>query len=156
MKKNLTSILIGIAIVVLMLIPVFIDKGVGYIEPTKASEYLSVVDSDKTIMAVIGRDSCPACSQYKPIYNDVGLEYDLDIYYINTDLMPEAELSEILHSDLVIPAKCHSSEEEVPLYELEAVPLTIFTKDGEIIDCISGVAQKDYLIDTFKTLEMID
>ncbi len=156
MKKNMWNIIIGLVIIALMMIPVFIgNKKEGFIEPKAAAEYLNAVEKDKKVMSVIGRDSCPACTSYKPIYSAVGSEYDIDIYYINIDILNEEELSKILHSDLTIPGKCHSSEEDVPLADLESVPLTLFTENGKVIDCEVGVVQRGSLIEKFTSLEMI-
>ena len=54
-----------------------------------------------------------------------------------------------------IPKACNDSGKAVALSELNAVPLTIFTKNGKVIDCISGVESKEGLTAKLKDVGMI-
>lgn len=117
--------------------------------------YKKIVDGKKVAMAVLGRDTCPACNYYKPIYNDVAAEYEVDIYYFDSDSYEETEYNKLLNSGLKIPKECNDSGKAVSLSELNAVPLTIFTKNGKVINCISGVESKDGLVAKLKDVGMI-
>jgi thioredoxin-related protein len=57
---------------------------------------------------------------------------------------------------LKIPASCSSTGEEVDLQPGFGTPLTLFTKNGKVIDCISGYVNKSELITKLETVGMID
>ncbi|MDD4187499.1 MAG: thioredoxin family protein [Bacilli bacterium] len=117
--------------------------------------YKKIIDGKKVIMTVLGRDTCPACNYYKPIYNDVAGENEINIYYFDSDSYDKTEYNKLLNSGLKIPKDCNESGKDVALSELNAVPLTIFTKKGKVIDCINGVESKEGLIAKLKDVGMI-
>ena len=57
--------------------------------------------------------------------------------------------------DLIVPAKCSSEGKEFKLSDGFGTPLTLFTKDGKVVDCISGYVNRSSLIDKLKTNNMI-
>lgn len=108
-------------------------------------------------MAVFGRDTCFYCNQFKVVYNVVAEENGLDIYYFNSDSYDKTEYDKVINKlGLKIPASCSSTGKEVALQEGFDTPLTLFTKNGKVIDCISGYVNKQTLITKLETVGMIE
>lgn len=134
-----------------------IRKDLTYYKVLKtAKEYKKLVDAKKTVtMAVFGRNSCFYCNHFKPVYNTVAEEYNLDIYYFDSDSYDTTEYANIMNMGLVIPASCSDTKAEKPLSSGFGTPLTLFTKNGEVIDCISGYVGKRALVSKLETVGMI-
>ena len=121
-----------------------------------AKAYKKLVEDKKLVtMAVFGRDSCFYCNQFKPVYNTVAEEYKLNIYYFDSDSYDKNEYASIMKMGLMIPASCSDTQSEVPLSQGFGTPLTLFTKNGKVIDCISGYVGKRELISKLETVGMI-
>ena len=116
---------------------------------------MALVNSKKVTMAVFGRNSCGWCNKYKPIYNELAKENNIDIYYFDSDAFDKSEYSKILNSGLTIPAKCSKTKVETPLSSGFGTPLTLFTKNGKTIDCISGYTNKSGLTSALKDVGLI-
>lgn len=130
---------------------------IRYKEPKNAKEFNSLAkDKNKVNMFVFGRDSCFYCNQFKIVYNTVIEEYNLDsIFYIDSDKYDSEEYQKIMDSGLKIPAKCNNTGEEVTLQQGFGTPLTLFTKNGKVIDCIQGYVSKKNLTTQLKTVGII-
>lgn len=134
-----------------------IDSELKYYKTVdKASDYEKLVKDKKTItMAVFGRDTCAWCNLFKPVYNTVAEEYNLDIYYFDSVSFNKDEYAKIMDMGLTLPASCNNGTEK-KLSDGFDTPLTIFTKNGKVIDCIStGYMNKSGLITKLKTVGMI-
>ncbi len=122
-----------------------------------ASSYEKLVKSKKTVtMAVFGRDTCFYCNQFKIVYNQVAGEYGVDIYYFDSDSYDEDEYTAIMDMGLKIPASCSSTGEEVDLQPGFGTPLTLFTKNGKVIDCINGYVGKSELLTKLQTVGILE
>ena len=119
------------------------------------AQYKKLINSDLTTMAVFGRNSCSWCNKFKPVYNAIAEKYSLDIYYFDSDSYNSTDYNKILHMNLTIPAKCSSEEKEFKLLDGFGTPLTIFTRNGKVVDCISGFKDRASLIDILKDNELI-
>ena len=106
-------------------------------------------------MAVFGRDNCFYCNKFKPVYNAVSEKYDVDIYFFDSLSYDKTEYDKITNMDLTVPAKCNSNGTEFKLSDGFGTPLTLFTKKGKVVDCISGYVNRESLIDKLKTNKMI-
>ena len=120
-----------------------------------AKEYLNLVKEKKITMAVFGRTNCYYCQQFMPVFNTVAGEYKLNIYYFDSLKFDEKEYNKIMSAGLKIPATCSESGKEAKLEAGFGTPLTIFTKNGKVVDCISGYNSKKDLIEKLKTVGMI-
>ncbi len=116
--------------------------------------YKKLVDSKKVTMAVFGYDDCQYCALYKPVFNEVAAEKKLDIYYFDSTKFDSKEYSKIVNSGLKVPASCNDGK-EVSLADYDSSPLTLFTKNGKVIDCISGYTRKDALLEKLQKVGMI-
>lgn len=117
--------------------------------------YKKIVNDKKLTMAVFGRESCFYCNKFKPVYDAVAEKYDLDIYYFDSDSYNMEQYKKIVNMDLTVPAKCNSNGIEFKLSEGFGTPLTIITKSGKVVDCISGYVNRTSLVETLKLNKMI-
>ena len=95
------------------------------------------------------------CNKFKPVYNAVSEKYDVDIYFFDSLSYDKTEYDKITNMDLIVPAKCNSNGTEFKLSDGFGTPLTLFTKKGKVVDCISGYVNRESLIDKLKTNKMI-
>lgn len=130
---------------------------VHYNVPKDSKEFNSLAKSKNDVnMFVFGRNSCFYCNQFKIVYNTVSEEYDLDsIFYIDSDSYDTEEYQKIMDSGLNIPAKCNNTGEDVSLQQGFGTPLTLFTKNGKVVDCIQGYVNKKSLTTQLKTVGII-
>ena len=124
----------------------FNSENSSYKVAKNAKEYEKLVNSKDITVAVFGRDTCYYCNIYKPVYNAVAEKYGLDIYYFDSDNYNSKEYQKILKLGLTIPAECNSTGEESLLSDGFGTPLTLITKKGKTIDCISGYVNRETLV----------
>lgn len=134
----------------------FTSSNTTYKVAKDAATYEKLVDSKQVTVAVFGRDTCYYCNIYKPIYNAVAEKYDVDIYYFNSDSYDTAEYQKIMKLGLKIPAECNSSGQESLLSDGFGTPLTLITKKGKTVDCISGYVDRSTLISKLAENDLIE
>jgi len=122
------------------------SENASYKVAKNAAAYEKLVNSKDVTVAVFGRDTCYYCNIYKPVYNAVAEKYGIDIYYFNSDSYDSKEYEKVLKLGLKIPAECNSTGEESLLSDGFGTPLTLITKKGKTIDCISGYVNRETLI----------
>lgn len=124
----------------------FTSSNTSYKVADDAAAFEKVVNSKDITVSVFGRNTCYYCNIYKPVYNAVAEKYNLDIYYFDSDSYDAKEYQKIMKLGLKIPAECNSTGEESLLSDGFGTPLTILTKKGKTIDCISGFVDRETLI----------
>ena len=128
-----------------------------YTIPETAEEYLAALRGrNNIVMTVFGRDECPFCRQFAVTFNFLAADYDFNVFYVNETRMSPAEHRAIMDSNLMIPAKCVTGEEDIPISEMPGVPLTLFTRNGVAFDCIRGVASRFELYDILQDVGIIN
>ena len=134
-----------------------IDESLVKYRTAKSAEtFMKRVKKDAVTMAVFGRDNCYYCNQFLPVVNTVAEENNLDyIYYFDSNNYNEDEYNKIMDAGLTIPAECSSTGKKAKLEPGFGTPLTLFTKKGKVIDCISGYANKSKLEAKLKTVGMM-
>lgn len=122
-----------------------------------AEAYSKLVKQKKKVtMAVFGRDTCFYCNHFKIVYNTVADEYGLDnIYYFDSTTYDQDEYNKIMDLGLKIPASCNSGK-EIDLQPGFSTPLTLFTKNGKVIDCIDGYINKASLITKLEAVGILE
>ena len=131
------------------------DDEVAYKTVSTYKEFMNIYKSKKVTMHVFGRNTCYYCNIFKPVYNEVAAEKNLDIYYYDSDSFDSEEYSKILNSGINIPAECTTSKEETPLSSGFGTPLTLYFKNGKVVGCISGYVNKDKLETKLKSVGMM-
>ena len=134
----------------------FNSDNTSYKVAKNAKEYEKLVNSKDITVAVFGRDTCYYCNIYKPVYNAVAEKYGLDIYYFDSDNYNSKEYQKILKLGLTIPAECNSTGEESLLSDGFGTPLTLITKKGKTIDCISGYVNRETLVAKLTANKLIE
>jgi thioredoxin-related protein len=119
-------------------------------------DYMQIVGSKNVTMSVFGRNSCAWCNKFKPIYNDLANEYNLDIYYFDSDSYNKNEYDKIMNSKILyIPASCNDKNKDLSLSSGFGTPLTLFTKKNKVVGCIGGYLNKENLLNKLKDVGMI-
>lgn len=131
------------------------DDNASYKVAENFKAYKKLIKGEDVVMSVFGRESCYYCNKFKPVYDAVAEKYNIDIYYFDSDNYNSSEYKKIINLDLTIPAKCNSQGAEFKLSDGFGTPLTIFTKDGKVIDCISGYVNRKSLVEKLKNVKMI-
>ena len=131
------------------------DDEVAYKTVSTYKEFMNIYKSKKVTMHVFGRNTCYYCNIFKPVYNEVAAENNLDIYYYDSDSFNSDEYSKILNSGINIPAECTPSKEETPLSSGFGTPLTLYLKHGKVVGCISGYVNKEKLETKLKSVGMM-
>ena len=131
------------------------DDEVAYKTVSTYKEFMNIYKSKKVTMHVFGRNTCYYCNIFKPVYNEIAAEKNLDIYYYDSDSFDSEEYSKILNSGINIPAECTTSKEETPLSSGFGTPLTLYFKNGKVVGCISGYVNKDKLETKLKSVGMM-
>ena len=134
----------------------FTSNNTTYKVAKDAATFEKLVDSKDITVAVFGRNTCYYCNIYKPVYNAVAEKYAIDIYYFDSDSYDADEYQKVLKLGLKIPAECNSSGKESLLSDGFGTPLTILTKKGKTIDCISGYVDRDTLITKLTENKLIE
>lgn len=120
-----------------------------------AADYKKVINSKNIVMSVFGTTSCGWCNNFKVVYNDLANEYKLNIYNFDSDKFNETEYKKIMDFGLKVPKQCTQSGKSELLSDITSTPTTIFTKNGKVIDCISGYMPKAGLEAKLKSVGMI-
>ena len=93
-------------------------------------------------ITVLGTSTCSACKSYKPVLDEIAAEYNLKIYFFETDKISEEEI-EIL-------------ENTYKLVDFNGfVPFTFYVRNNKYIKGFVGSFTKDGIISKLKTLKVI-
>jgi len=120
-----------------------LEEETAYTIPESAEEYLAALSGrNNVVMTVFGTDECPFCRQYAVTFNFLARDYNFNVFYVNETRMNTLEHRAIMDSDLMIPSKCITGDEDIPVGQMQGVPLTLFTRNGVVFDCIRGVVSR--------------
>jgi len=160
MSSKMKGWLWGIVVAAILILPIVLSKKpeVGYKTVETYDAFMEVIKTDKVVMTVFGRNSCSWCEKFKPVYSKLASEHNLDIYYLDSDSFDSNEFGRILmESELIIPEDCRdvAKNPDGLLSGVFGTPLTLFVKNGEAIDCISGYLNEDNLLAKLKTVGMV-
>jgi thiol-disulfide isomerase/thioredoxin len=132
------------------------SKMIYYKTLSTADEYIKKVNSNDLTVAVFGYDACSYCNLYKPVFNKVAKDYNLNIYYFDSDKYNEEEYTKILDLDLTIPASCTVDGNETSLKNGFPKPMTLVTKKGKLVGCIKGYVNEDSLVKKLKEFKVLE
>lgn len=101
-------------------------------------EFNKLLNNSEKNVIVIGKDDCKYCDEVIETLNDISINYDVKINYINIGEMN----SEV------------STEIQNKLNELEyndgfTTPITLIVEDNKLLDYIIGASNEEYFIDIF-------
>ena len=147
MKKS-DFILIGIVIIIIV-VAALSTKGnvqeeeVDYpltlvgepgLQQMKYVDYEEKVESGDPFVVIIERAGCSYCVQYMPIVEEVAKEYNIPIYYIDTDTLTEAEMELLENNNTYLKRNQWGT------------PTTLFMLGERVLDSISGYVEKSSVV----------
>ena len=89
-------------------------------------DYLEKYRGTKESIILIGRDTCQYCMIAEPILQKLANDYDLEIYYLNTDYFSEDDINTLANSNEYFNNGF-------------GTPLLMIVKDETIVDTVDGL-----------------
>lgn len=102
-------------------------------------EYVELRDSKKSNVILVGRASCSWCNKFTPIVQEVIKEEKVNIVYMDTDQLNDADKSSFFNSDALFTSKEFGT------------PTLIITNSGKITKYNIGYMEKEKTISWLKT-----
>ena len=144
---------VGVALIVLAVLGIAFAVSNSTSKSTKAfefvditiDEYLEKMNSSEKSIIYVARPTCSWCQKQSPIVKSLGAQYNLTIYYLNTDNVT---------SDDEAYKKFQDSSEH---YQGDwGTPNTIIVSDGKVVDGEFGYAEKAALKRLFERNGLIN
>lgn len=142
-KSNLKDKLIDILPIIAILIIVFLvavmvsnERNISKtmkIHNISFNEYKEKIMEDKFTIILIGRDNCSHCANYKPLVNQVANDYNLDVWYLNTDTLEKDEYL-FLHDNVNVLKDQYDPEGNPGI----PTPATVVYRKGYELDSVLG------------------
>lgn len=95
-------------------------------------EWLTDTASDEYVVTVIAQTTCSHCINFKPVMQKANNEYEFKLYWLEADELTNNDYNALTGT-----------------YDLEdysGTPYTFITKNGEVLDHLSGERDYDTLI----------
>ncbi len=140
MKKAKKRIVVLLAICLIILAGAIVaDRilGKSYFKEIKYNKVVEKIKRKESFVLLLSQTTCSHCLQYKPKLEAVANEYQVEVYYIETDLL-DSEVRDELKK----------------YFNYTGTPTTIFVINGEEKSAatrINGDASKDKIINKFKS-----
>ena len=112
---------------------------------TTVADYFELKKGDVPAIVLFARNGCDWCSKYKPVINKVSFDYNLPIYYVNTQNMTQDE-----YDSIVIDSPYVSSEGGF------GTPLTLIVGNNEEIGYIDGYVEYSRVVEVLKEKGLIE
>jgi len=136
------KIIILVTICLMVLVGAFIvDKlmNESYLNKISYDKIIEKVDNKESFILLVSQTTCTHCMSYKPKLEKVAKEYEIDIYYIDVDLLKEDEYNML---------------EDKLNFEDAGTPVTLFIKNGEESSAatrINGDASSEKIVKKLKS-----
>ena len=105
-------------------------------------QYLEYLDAPEKRIILVARPTCHYCQIAEPIIQKAAKDYNMDIYYLNTDEFTEDDQQAFVNSN----EKFNSGF---------GTPFLMVVKDGGIIDSIDGLTDYAHYVHLFKKNNLI-
>lgn len=148
-NKHKVGIIVSAVLILFIVLSLLIDNNkAGTIEmKDKFSSWKSDTEKDEYYITVVAQESCRNCTAFKPILQKVIDEYEIEnVYWFEVDT-GEFRTHEDYYTTLI------------NTYELtgyKGTPYTFITKNGEMLDYISGYTTEDVVIEFLKENNVIE
>lgn len=80
------------------------DLDESFFEEISATEFKQMVSDNQKYVFFIGRDTCPACQNFKPIAKEFSSKEQINIYYVNSTYFSDSDwniISSIVKVDYI-------------------------------------------------------
>lgn len=128
--KNRIIILVSVCLIVL--VGAFVADRImskSYFNKIKYEDLIEKIENKEDFVLLISRTTCSHCVTYKPKLKEVANKYKVNIYYIDVDLLSDAE------------------DDNLTSYiNYDGTPVTVFLRNGEektVANRINGDASKE-------------
>ena len=155
-KKILKGVGIVAAIILVLGLAFFVSnknnkntKAFEFIDIT-IDEYLDLMKKEEKSIIYVARPGCSWCQKESPIIKKVGSDFNLKMYYLNTDSFWDSELNAPTEAG----EKFMNSSEHYT--EGWGTPNTIIVAGGQIVDGEFGYVERTNLVDLFVRNGFID
>lgn len=142
-KKKIIVIIASILVVIGAITYYFISSYNSNLIEVNYNELKEKIDNKEDFVLCVSRTTCSHCQDYKPKLKKVGYKYNIDIYYIDVDLLSDSDLTKF---------KDNVSFDG-------STPITVFFKNGEektTATRIEGDVSEEKLINKLKTNGFIE
>lgn len=142
-KKKVIIIIASFLVVIGVIVCLFIHSYDSNLIEVNYNELKEKIDNKEDFVLCISRTTCTHCQDYKPKLKKVGYKYNIDIYYIDVDLLNDDELK-MFKNTVSFDG---------------STPITIFFKNGEektTATRIEGDVSEEKLINKLKTNGFIE
>ena len=105
-------------------------------------EWLTDTASDEYVVTVIARTTCSHCINFKPVMQKANNEYEFKLYWLEADELTNNDYNALTGT-----------------YDLEdysGTPYTFITKNGEVLDHLSGERDYDTLVEFLENNNVIE
>ena len=105
-------------------------------------EWLTDTASDEYVVTVIAQTTCSHCINFKPVMQKANNEYEFKLYWLEADELTNNDYNALTGT-----------------YDLEdysGTPYTFITKNGEVLDHLSGERDYDTLIEFLENNNVIE
>ena len=128
-------------------LPLSLEGNSGLSEITY-TEYKEKMESEKPFIVIIERTTCSHCINYMPVAEQFASDYNIPIYYINTDNLSQDEFTSLQKSNTFFKKKKDNW----------GTPTTIILIGNQAIDYLEGETDEDGLnsfLSEYITLEKV-
>ena len=121
---------------------VITDEDKKDFESIDVDQYIEFYNGSENKVVFIGRPTCSYCQIADPIVRKINKDYDLNIYYPNTDEFSGDDEATFVKSDEF-------------LEEGYGTPMLFIVSNGEIVDKVDGLTDTAHYIEFLKTNNII-
>lgn len=121
---------------------VITDEDKKDFESIDVDQYIEFYNGSENKVVFIGRPTCSYCQIADPIVRKINKDYDLNIYYLNTDEFSGDDEATFVKSDEF-------------LEEGYGTPMLFIVSNGEIVDKVDGLTDTAHYIEFLKTNNII-
>ncbi len=105
-------------------------------------KYLEYYEGSENKIIFIGRPTCPFCEVAAPIVKKINKDYNLNIYYLNTDDFVDDDETRFVQSDEF-------------LNDGYGTPLLFIVSNGTIVDKVDGLTDTNHYLNFLETNNII-
>ena len=136
-KKRILILVVICSIVLIGAVIADIILGKSYLKEIKYDKVIDKIGAKESFVLLLSQTTCSHCMDYKPKLASVAKEYKVEIYYLETDLLNEEELTELK-----------------TYFNYSGTPTTVFVIKGEektAANRITGDVSKEKIISKLKS-----
>ncbi len=112
------------------------------LEEINMTQYLDYYNGSELKVVLVARPTCSYCQVAEPIIRKIAKDYDLNIYYLNTDNFQDDDQAKFVnHNEM--------------FNEGYGTPILLAVSNGEIVSNFEGLSDTSYYIQFFKSIGLI-